>query len=460
MFKIPIVIVDNEQEHLDKLNAAFALSAMPCLPIRFISDPDNKSGVDHVSADSRHARIVALDINLQDAGGTLDAKGLYPAIEGVLKKLAPSGPYFLIFWSRHKNLPEEIMRLLATRSGDDVVAPIGWHFLDKSDFLDGNGESLKERLLEAIGDACIFRLLLEWEQRTGNAASETLSGLYMLAARASGSGWDYAQTAQNLTTLMTHIAHEALGHKNAKDSASHAVESGLLPMVEDRLAILSGEDREDLNDQWNTCLDKLGEPKKLGSLSKADAANLNTFYHIEELPEGYSKCKRGVFVSLPDSFRNDNSAFGTLFGSENTVQKVMTEEFVFAAKTAVKSDVINETKLGWLEIGAECDHAQRKNRLHRYVLGALVPEKYSGSLYSDKRDIKDRAHEGVYRFPVVSYRNESYIILISFRYQIGAHTGSEALGDPMFRVKEQILTDIAFRWSKHSIRPGITSFTP
>ncbi len=258
MFRIPIVLVDNVQDDLDKLNQAFALSGLPCLPILYKEDPDNVTGVDHVVADTRHARIIALDINLKDAGGTLDAKILYVAIADVLEKLAPTGPYYLVFWSRHKNLPDEIVTLLE-RPESNISAPIGYGYLDKTDFLQADSADLREELLKLINEVCIFRLMLGWEQRTSHAASYTLSNLYQIAAAPHDNGWKMEETKKKLITLVTHIAHESVGHKNSKDSVNHAVERGLLPILEDKLlGMTSDKDSDSLNDEWGKCLETRG----------------------------------------------------------------------------------------------------------------------------------------------------------------------------------------------------------
>lgn len=466
MFRTPIILVDDNQDYLDTLNRAFALSGQPCLPIRFDGDdPDNTTGVDHVNADTKHARIIAIDINLRESQNTQDAKLLYPTIENVLKKLNPIGPYYLIFWSRYKELPEEIFTLLSQRSKDVITAPIGWDFIDKTLFSsEADLDTLKEKLSETVGKVKIFKLLHEWESRASHAASSTLSELYKIAASPHDKGWKIEETREKLTNLLTHIAHASIGHQNAKNTPTHSIETGLMPILEDNLLSMENSlDVEQLNGDWKACLNKLGDRKNLQTLDQDDISNLNTFYNVAELPEGFSKLKRGVFVSLSEKTNTDDEEFKRQFGRCHKI--LMTEEFLFNNNVGGKTrgpryreKARQETILGWLEVGAACDHAQLKNRLHKYILSALVPSEHL-KMVSDSKTKRNKAHEGIYRSPIFRYKEKNYVLLVSFRYVVGLHEDSDALDKPMLRLKEQIVNEIAFAWGKHSIRPGITSFS-
>ncbi len=462
MFRSPILMVDDDQAYLDQLNRAFSLSGLPCLPILFIGDdPNNESGIDHISADTAHARIIALDINLKEQPDPRDAKQLYTTIEAVLEKIQPKGPYYLLFWSRYKDLPNEIIALLASRSSEIISAPIGWGYLDKTEFQgQDDAMELKSKLLDLISDDKMFHLLLEWEERAGRAASSTLSELYSIAAIPHQNGWQFDETRSKFSDLITHISHQSVGHKNAQNSINHSIETGLLPIIEDRLVALStDEEVEGLDERWGACLEHIGKPSDLQGLSEDEIAILNSFYNIEEVPEDFSMTKRGVFSQVAENIFTESDKFEGVFGKhEEGLLSIVKDEFVVRSKKSVINELIDSSLFGWLEVGAACDHAQVKNKLHRYLFGMLIPEKYSDYLYKDDRDIKDRVHEGIYRSPTLRYKDENYVIFFSFRYQIGAHGDNEALGKPLFRMRDHLVSEIAFTWSKHSIRPGITSF--
>lgn len=460
MFRTPIVLVDNEEDHLNKLNHAFALSGLPCLPIQYRQEPDNVSGIDHIDVDAKHARIIALDINLTNAGGSPDAKKLYGPIATVLEKLAPLGPYYLVFWSRCSDMPDQIMTLLKRDAGT-ITAPIGYGYLDKTVLLDADSSELKDALLKCINDVSIFKLLLGWELRTNHAASHTLSDLYHIAAKQNNNGWEKEETKKKFITLLTCIAHESVGRENSVDSANHAVEAGLLPILEDNLlGMTSDEDHESLNSEWRECLEELGvkESEMTNSLSEDDISNLNAFYNLEKASDVHSKCQRGIFVSVADNLLSDPVIFSSAFGSHaDNLKNMANKEFLFKGDETQRNEIVENSTYGWLEIGAACDHAQLNNKLHRYLFGMLVSAKFKDLLYI-RRQRKERAHDGIYKSPLIKYQDNNYFLLLSARYQIGVHPESELLGTPLFRMKEQILNEIAFHWSKHSIRPGFTSF--
>ena len=262
------------------------------------------------------------------------------------------------------------------------------------------------------------------------------------------------KTNEQIKMMLTHIAHEAVGQKNARSFANYAIESGLLPILEDKLNYVDNSGI--LDDQWNTCLDKLG--KRIESLEGDTISNLNSIYNIEGVPTDHSKTSRGIFVEVNKNILSNEKKFLSVFGPHiKNLNELVKEEFVFKGNDKERQEVICSSKFGWLEIGASCDHAQLKNKFYRYLLGMMIPVQFKEKLSSTTMR-QDRAHEGIYRSPEMSFKDGRYVLFLSFRYQIGVHSDSELLGEPLFRMKDQILNEIAFNWSKHSIRPGITSF--
>lgn len=68
-------------------------------------------------------------------------------------------------------------------------------------------------------------------------------------------------------------------------------------------------------------------------------------------------------------------------------------------------------------------------------------------------------HSGIYRLPNIKVLDQEYIVKISFMYQVGAIPDfNKWLGRPIFRLKDQILSDISFKASQHASRPGIIRF--
>jgi hypothetical protein len=268
----------------------------------------------------------------------------------------------------------------------------------------------------------------------------------------------------NIANVLTHIAHEAVGQINAAVEPNLAIEVGLLPVLEDRLTALSKANPSALDAEWQRCLPHINV-RTPPPLVPSDVAILNAFYHVDERVEMIQKTTRGAIVSIPSEVLSKGNISEQVFGKENSLYKIMETEFLLKGSEEDRQRAADQTILGWLEIGSVCDHAQKKHKLHRYLLAALIPIEYEGlTIITEEKDkgvkkIKsDRRHDAIYRFPVLAYKGNQYVLKVSFRYQIGAHTDSEVLGEPLFRIKAQILNEVAFRWGQHSIRPGITSF--
>jgi hypothetical protein len=478
MFKIPVVLIDNLQEELDKLTQGFALAGIPCVPIKYENSHD-RTGINYINIDATNVRIIATDINLTDLTTSLNATSVYENIGNVIKKINPKGPYCLIFWSQHNDLPDEIIRLLKERMSDDINPPIAWGILDKKDFRAGDGALIApnpESIFKIIRKSPVMEPLMMWESRINMASSNTLYNLYELALDAKTKGWDAVTTHGNLCTLLTHIAHQAVGNENVFDEPNQAIEIGLLPVLEDRLSFVSKGPPNEIDDKWRASLLNLGKNEKTGlpTLSSIECSKLNTFYNIDSQIKGASKTGRGIFLSVSDNlfgakrklslkkgsmkisrFSNwrVNDKKNEIFGNYD-YPKIIQEEFAFFGNELEKKQTVSDTVLGWLEIGAICDHAQRKNRMHRYLLGALT------SVDDVKKISENLKHEGIYRFPDIQLSGKRYIFQISFRFHMSAHADSKQLGNPIFRVKDQILNEVMFKWSNYSVRPGITGFWP
>jgi hypothetical protein len=135
---------------------------------------------------------------------------------------------------------------------------------------------------------------------------------------------------------------------------------------------------------------------------------------------------------------------------------------------ALRASAYTETILGLVEVSADCDQAQRKTKLHRYLLAALIPNEFKEITAFETNGVdRETAHEGIYKTPTLSIDNKEYILKLSFKYQFGTNPKSLVnevlyenswLGTPKFRLREQILADIVFKCAQYATRPGIICF--
>lgn len=455
-----IVVIDDDQTELDRIKSAFFESGIPCLPIQYINDdPDNHSGIDHVDITSWSSpRIVVSDLNLTEMSD-LKSVSLVGPFATMLKKLDLSGPYLLCVWSKLEQNVEEVVRILEERHQGEFTLPIHVAVISKNELLH-DVDKLKEKLQQIISENSLFGVLLNWESRASEAARSAINSLYSLAQSNSVSKTIDDQKSE-LKKILAAIGNESIGHKNAKDDPALAMDYGLIPVLEDKIRSMTSID---LNEYWKDAVPEIGRPQEIEDAIKSE---LNAFYHIEEVAEDFPKNARGVFVKFDYSYLDDadkQKKFENRIG--RPIENMLHDEFLARLKmTAENRDFMargrNETILGFLEVSATCDYAQKKVKFPRYLLGALIPEEFiSLTMFKTSQgQVKDRAHDGIYRLPRIMLGGRSYIVKFSFKYQFGAQPiDNQWFGDSLFRVRDQVLSAVIFNCSQYGSRPGIVSF--
>lgn len=462
MISLPgIVLVDDTKEDLDAIQNSITCSGYPCFPIHYQNDePSNITGIDHVNLELLNFRVIITDLNLQEL--QVDATKLVGPIAEVLQKLTTEGPYVLYFWSKNANTVSEVMDLIEKRYRDTVHFPLHWGILDKAHYKNHPNE-LVDKVKGLFSENPVFNALFEWENRVSTSAQRTTDSLFKLAVPAETTGIvDFqSQVTTKLQTMLAVIGNETIGYKNAKEEPELAIELGLEPVLHDHIQ----STYEHIEDSvW------VDAAKGIGTHLDADndvKAHLNSFYHLVEVTEGAQKNKRGTWVELESSYfdvASNSSKIERNLGKELKV--ILHDEFLNPSagegskseQKSARKKAREATKLGFIEVSAECDQAQRKTKFHRYFLSALIPVEYADfTIFRGGEN--DTAHAGIYRLPNLTIGGEEYIVKISFMYPIGTiPTCNKWLGKPLFRLKDQILADISFKASQHTSRPGIIRF--
>lgn len=457
MFALPrIVAVDNDENQLKQIQDALVLARIPSLPILY----DAATWAPHdLSRLCFAVRVVLLDLNLLE--GAPNAETITPHIAEVLAAVAPAGPYIVVFWSKHKELVDEVLARLADRYKKNIVPPIHHTLLDKHDFqATGNAakdeevaKRLSKNIEELLKKVPILQMLAEWESRVGAAAARTVSRLYSLAA--SNDPWQRDQVESRLADLITWIAQETVGRQFAKDIPGDAVDEGLHHALADELSRSAGTPA--YNDQWKAAIPKVSQ-KDFKPAKELLAAALNEVFHIDSV--NISKGERGTFTLLAPEFANQKEKVKQVFGASINALK---NEFIYleGLEGDAKAALLDACRLGLLELSAACDYAQRKGRSLRYVLAALVPAAHASKTEFPDPDggrPRESRHEAIYRLPSIRIKNENFVCALNFRYILGLPQNHELIGNSMFRVRVPLLDEIAYRCSGHLARPGFISF--
>lgn len=454
-----IVLIDNDPEELKDIQNAFFSAGIPCLPVQYMAD----SGVDLVNFSNLNPRVVITDINLLDHSPQNIMSHVGPISE-LLKKIVKNGPYILYFWSKLSDEVEQIMKLLDERFKNEIVMPMHYGRIEKSRFKGPeNSENLKQFVQSIMGENLLFYAVFEWENRVARAAIETTETLYNLTKPASVlEGASFSKThSDEFRKALALIGNETLGTKNAKEFPDEAIDAGLAPVFYDRLKA-----KVPYSDKWSRAISEIGTKVTVSSYIKAA---LNSFYHVEAVDSNFPKECRGVFVEIASGVLQ-TTKFQQKIGAD--LKTILQDEFISDVKLNKAGDkqrVISETKLGFIEMSAECDHAQKKTKLHRYALSALIPIEFEDlTKFNRGGDKVDKtAHAGIYRLPNIVLDGQVYILKISFKYQIGTKPVASIsqqtyenkwFGLPRFRLKGQILSEISFLNAQYSSRPGIVRF--
>ena len=399
------------------------------------------------------------DLNLIESN-KLEPKELTGPILTLLQTIPINGPYELFFWSKNKHLVTSVMDIITERIDNKNKLPLFFGILDKTELM-ANEALLKQEIDKIINGESIFCSIFQWENRISHAAQETINSLYNLTSPKSDEK-DFAQThTSKLQDIIALIANETLGAGNADTFPSDAVNQGLLPVLSD---ILQNIDLP-IN-TWKSAAPKIGQRVDSDSVTKA---KLNSFYHVEITNPDFPKNHRGVFlpistdyISVPKNLTKMCSKLGV-----NNLDEIKRSEFINYEKLTKDNNehLLNDITLGFIELSAECDHAQRKTKLHRYIISALIPEElHSYCMFHNSKTTK---HDGIYRAPEIYIDNKTFTLMLSFKYQIGTmdefmvggeKVGHKWFGNPKFRLRDQILTDISFKCSQYTSRPGIISF--
>jgi len=453
-----IIVVDNEKSELIDIQNGFFNGGIPCLPIHYQYDlMTNKSGLDHITLSDFEPRIVVSDLNLRDLSLTAPIELVQP-VATMLKKLELEGPYILIFWSGVAQLVDTVMATLQERFYSDINLPMYHTSIDKSQFSgSGNATALKDKLNEIIKESKLFNALMDWEGRVAISARNTTNSLFNLTkpiAVAPEADYQVLHTAK-LQTILATIGNETLGVKNAKDEPEVALDLGLAPVLHDHLQGLTETQDRSI---WLEAVPDIG--KRLHPEQDVKA-HLNSFYHVGAVSDDSQKSKRGTWIEFNSEYLNtpgNAQKIKSQFGK--TIKTILHEEFLDnrQGKSEERATARNDTTIGFIELSAECDQAQRKTKLHKYLLSALIPVKHSRfTIFGE--GARNTAHSGIYRLPNLMIDGEEFIVKVTFMYQIGVIPDTHKwLGLAKFSLKDQILADISYQCSQHASRPGIIRF--
>lgn len=426
-----IIVVDDDQTHLDGLVAGLHRYGTSCLPIHFTGDTTGLRKCPDL-------RLIFADLHLNEGGAGTDYERHFAVIGGLIEEtFGPSGPYVLILWTRYAEQAEGLQKFLEARL-QNVAKPLAVVPLDKKDHLDLTNGTVKDplALAAAIGEIIKHQpqlaALLNWEERVLGAAADTASAILRITNAAA----DGAARSKDLARLLSRLAVEAVGEEHVDRDRFQAVNEALLPILADRIAFLSQRDMD--ADTWK---DAFSAEDAGAALSTEEAAGLNRLLHVAD-GTGFHASDRGAVVILPSAFRED--AFARIFGID---EKKAAEEQFACAGFDPRSDQYH-----WVlvQTQAACDYAQRQPGSVPFLLGLELP------CASKAKSGKPPA--SMWSSPPFELREAPRFLHVNHRFQVTLSPEESAGLNASYRLRDQLLSNLVSMAHAYGARPGAITF--
>lgn len=451
-----VAAIDDVEDHLQKI--VWGLSRAGFCPLPFLFEDGALENAPEKPLVGM--RVVFSDIHL--VGGGPNNEKIHAAnIIRCLKKIVSNGPYVLIFWSQFPGDSDKIAQLIWERAADsNLTPPIGYEAIDKNAVFNAgavgsaaalDADKLRTLILDKVSRFKTIAVAASWEDRVAAAASRTTNRLFDLVRTSDKPSEDWEM-------LLGFLACEAVGPNEAKESVTLALDSALLPLLEDQLSLI-GDECAVGGDDVQRLLTIVSSEPRVSCPDSVATAKLNTSYLVEELSAAnmIKTWTRGVVTELSSGFINSGS-FIAAFGLEES--DLIRQEF---ATRDLNLEEKRKTKLHVVELGPECDHVQAKVTTHRFLLALLVPHSLVNAFNGGVKKktlprFKNDSVLDVGRLALKSDSAEEYHLLVSCRCFMALAAKTAVGGIPRLRLRRATLEELGHRYITHARRPGVMRF--
>ena len=422
-----VIVIDDEQKHLDGLTQGLNQCGTTCLPIYFTGESLSIPTCTHV-------RVIFADLHLT-SGTSNNLEMEFSTIgELIENNIKPSGPYLIVLWTRSPEEAASLQNFLKERLSDMISKPITVQPLDKSVHLNSDGmviniDDLVEAIEKIITKQPQIGALFNWEERVSGAAGDTVSSIVNLAVPTQNN----RNHDEEVGRLLASLAVAAVGEGHVEEDRFRAVNEALLPILADRIATMRSRNTD--NELWQTAFYNTnnGQGLKLG-----EAANLNSLIHIDDTTNESKGSSRGVVINLPNNLTGDE--FEQTFGLNHEI--AAQEQFCCKESGQDLQWVLVQTQ-------AACDYAQMQPGPLPFHLGLCLEAARVG---------KNKPPAALWMSPCFKFDNVDKFLLVNARFQISLSNAKADQEQPLFRLREQLLNNLIYQLHSYGARPGITSF--
>jgi hypothetical protein len=413
-----VVVVDDKYDEIKHFLSALWKKGIPC--IYFDGQPQN-----FPSSPFSGVRIIFLDIVLGTEGTSSDRNKAAPAAN-IVKHIVgdkPS-PYFIVFWTKHQELIDEVLRYLNL----DSISPVGYLKLFKkpqlSDNIKTTDEIIKEMDLK-FTELGAFEYMLTWENIVEKAAYNFSTNLFSkLTAKGTQHDW-----SNQVTALMGSLAL-AYTETSSLNNNTDDVRNAFLMMTD-------------------SFKDSLQQTIKLENLMY-NTSLLNSPMNLEQI----AKINSSLFID----FNPGKQPFlGNVFIINNPDQHLYTALIKNIFISNEKTDNIN---IAGMIITPACDLANKKY-LHndkdcfRILYGLLIPIQDYNKL---KKNLKlgNNQQQALFDFSPFWYpiKNNPYLLVFHFGSLTSLWWSEDEVPDFSFTIKEHLAFDIQSKMANHANRLG------
>lgn len=400
-------------------------------------------------------RILFLDLNLLE-GRNQTPKDVRSILVPVLKHLlSPENyPYVLVLWSRQER---EYLDTIKDIFDNDLKdrAPIVIKPFVKSDFFPDFAEEedetkdeqiILDELLKIIKELPAYSYLLQWENHIHNSADAVIQDIF----------------------------HDFHSHENWTDNANYIIDAFAHSYLEKHYGNASLEDRAKasllfLNEVFNDTLEasivnsKIDNPTDLQYLKPNDKNVIRNKINYSLLMSKVHNSIRepGCVFSSTDynveCVKCSNALLNDCLYTED-IRNQVKEQFQNVASKEAKTfygnllkerrDAIKPTLLPCgVVVTPACDYAQNKAKYDRVVMGVIIEAQY--------KQFIDTKSETIYTSPIFNDGTLERILVLNYRYFITQILDKDLNLNPLFRLRNSILSEIQSKLARHINRQGI-----
>ena len=422
-----VIAIDDEPKHLQGLAQGLNRYGAACLPVLFAGQA--------AIAPCPHVRVIFADLHLS-GGPPGDHAQDFATIGGLIEDtIQPSGPYFIVLWTRYPEQAVALRDFLVERL-QDVAKPFTVEALNKNDHLDPQGEVrnpevLVEAIEQVVAEQPQVGALLNWEERVLGATADTMSSMAGMAEKA-GEGADFSE---EVGRLLRNLAVASVGRDHVDEDRFRAVNEALLPILADRIASMRSREIDD--QLWQAAI---GEVQAGPGLTNVEVARLNRLLHIARPTEISTWTERGAVIPLPNRASGDK--FRRHFGLE---------EDVAASRSFGCQDFDgNDARFRWVLVQSQaaCDYAQVRPGPLPFHLGLCLPAENAR---------RGRLPAALWTSPRFEFNGETFLH-VNASFQMPLPRTARNVDTPLFRLREPLLNDLIYQLHGYGARPGTISF--